>query len=201
MNNVSDLPVLFLPLFSRFFLCSLFLSAVKLHIFPHHYIQCVILWGLKHLKAANFFNIWFGWCEPQSHRVTENRGTFPEKDKQQERITYFYQEQETNAVFSISLSLHFLGILYIVPNYTFRHFVTSESTSQCWRFTKSVAGFILPRADVKSCEEDGVVVVSALSASQGRLPVAEAVQCVVCMVVDHQAILWDKADKGREKER
>lgn len=83
------------------------------------------------------------------------------------------------------LSLHFLGNLYIGPNYPFRHFVTSESTSQSWRFTKSVAGFILPRADVESCEEYGVVVVPALSASQGRLPVAEAVQCVVCMVVDH----------------
>lgn len=55
--------------------------------------------------------------------------------------------------------------------------------------TESVAGFVLPGADVESCEEDGVVVVSALSASQSGLPVAEAVQCVVCMVVDHQAIL------------
>lgn len=65
--------------------------------------------------------------------------------------------------------------------------------------TKSVTGFILPRADVESREEDGVVVVSALPASQGGLPVAEAVQCVVCMVVDHQAILWDKEIRGSKK--
>lgn len=51
--------------------------------------------------------------------------------------------------------------------------------------TKSITGFILPRADVESREEDSVVMVSALSTSQGGLPVAEAVQCVVCMVVNH----------------
>ena len=72
-------------------------------------------------------------------------------------------------------------------------------TAQCWWRTQSVTGFVLPGADVESCEEDGVVVVSALSASQSRLPVAEAVQCVVCMVVDHQAVLWDKADKERQE--
>lgn len=55
--------------------------------------------------------------------------------------------------------------------------------------TKSVTGFILPGADVESCEQDGVVVVSALSAAQSGLPVAEAVQRVICMVVDHQAVL------------
>lgn len=55
--------------------------------------------------------------------------------------------------------------------------------------TKSVTRFVLPGADVESREEDGVVVVSALSTSQGGLPVAEAVQRVVCMVVDYQAVL------------
>lgn len=55
--------------------------------------------------------------------------------------------------------------------------------------TESVTGFVLPGADVESCEEDGMVVVSALPTSQGGLPVAETVQRVVCMVVDHQAVL------------
>lgn len=55
--------------------------------------------------------------------------------------------------------------------------------------TKSVTGFVLPGADVESREEDGVVVVSALPPSQGGLPVAEAVEGVVCMVVDRQAVL------------
>lgn len=35
--------------------------------------------------------------------------------------------------------------------------------------------------------------VTSLPASQSRLPVAEAVQCVVCMVVDHQAVLVNKS--------
>lgn len=63
--------------------------------------------------------------------------------------------------------------------------------TECFFFicTEGVTGFVLPGADVESREEDGVVVVASLPASQGRLPVAEAVQCVVCMVVDHQAIL------------
>lgn len=58
-----------------------------------------------------------------------------------------------------------------------------------WSKPESITGFILPRADVESRKKDGVVVVSAVSASQSGLPVTEAIQCVVCMVVDHQAIL------------
>lgn len=62
-------------------------------------------------------------------------------------------------------------------------------TERRFILTESVTGFVLPGADVESREEDGVVVVSALPTSQGGLPAAEAVQRVVCMVVDRQAVL------------
>lgn len=65
------------------------------------------------------------------------------------------------------------------------------------RCTESVAGFVLPGADVEARQEDGMVVVPAFPASQGGLPVAEAVQCVVGVVVDHQPLLGDTADKSR----
>lgn len=64
-----------------------------------------------------------------------------------------------------------------------------ESASQCSRCTESVTGFVLPRADVEARQENGVVMVPAFSASQGGLPVAEAVQCMISMVVDYQTIL------------
>lgn len=66
---------------------------------------------------------------------------------------------------------------------------------RCSRCTKSVAGFVLPGADVEARQEDGVVVVPVFQASQGGLPVAEAVQRVVGVVVDHQPLLGDTADK------
>lgn len=84
-------------------------------------------------------------------------------------------------------------IFYIFP---ILHFwascncVSADCRALCC--TESITGFVLPGADVESCEEDGVVVVAALPASQRGLPVAETVQCVVRMVVDHQAILRDK---------
>lgn len=66
------------------------------------------------------------------------------------------------------------------------------------RCTESVAGFVLPGADVEARQEYGMVMVPVFRASQGGLPVAEAVQCVVGMVVDHQPLLGDPADKSRQ---
>lgn len=40
--------------------------------------------------------------------------------------------------------------------------------------------------------------VPVFPASQGGLPVAEAVQCVVGMVVNHQSLLGDTADENRQ---
>lgn len=75
-----------------------------------------------------------------------------------------------------------------------------ESVSWCSRRTESVTGFVFPRADVEARQEDGVVVVPAFPASQGGLPVAEAVQCVVSMMVDHQPILGTKCDRKSDTE-
>ena len=55
---------------------------------------CVILGSWNGLKAAHFLNIWFGWSDAWSYRVTEDRDTFPEKEAVRE--THFYQEHETN---------------------------------------------------------------------------------------------------------
>lgn len=50
-----------------------------LHISPHYCTQCVMLWGRKDLKVAEFFTIWFAPCH--SRHVREDRGTFPKKEK------------------------------------------------------------------------------------------------------------------------
>ena len=55
--------------------------------------------------------------------------------------------------------------------------------------TQRVAGVVLPGADVEAGEQDGVVVAPPPPAPQARLPLAEAVQGVVGMVVDHQTVL------------
>ena len=65
--------------------------------------------------------------------------------------------------------------------------------------TQSVTGLVLPGTDVQAGEQDGVVVVPALPASQGRLPLAETVQRVVSMVVDRQAILRER-ERDRKRE-
>jgi hypothetical protein len=55
--------------------------------------------------------------------------------------------------------------------------------------TERVTGVVLPGADVQAGEQDGVVVAPPPPAPQARLPLAEAVQGVVGVVVDHQTVL------------
>lgn len=86
--------------------------------------------------------------------------------------------------------------LFLPHIFTLRLPTVRFKCSRCSRCTESVAGFVLPGADVEARQEDGVVVVPVFPASQGGLPVAEAVQCVVGVVVDHQPLLGDKADKS-----
>ncbi len=71
------------------------------YIFLFFYIMIYSAWHYAAERSKGctfFFNIWFGWFDPCSHCVTEKRVIFPENDRQQERIKYFYQEQETNRV-------------------------------------------------------------------------------------------------------
>lgn len=91
----------------------------------------------------------------------------------------------------LSHFVSFCFVLFLPHIFALRSPTLQFNKSRLSGCTESIAGFVLPRADVEARQEDGVVMVPVFSGSQGGLPVAEAVQCVVGMVVDHQPILGE----------
>lgn len=128
-------------------------------------------------KTVNLSNI----CSRAGcHTVWQRTGTY--QRRQRER-GHFYLGKKTNRSLASDTTLATEHLTFHFPCQSHPQ-SSSHFLDEC-RHTQSVTRFILPGADVQSREQDGVVVALTFSAAQSRLPVAEAIQRVICMVVDH----------------